>query len=130
MISHFTYVYLLKRKSEVFEKFQEYEAEVLAKFGTKISLLTTDNRGEYESNEMITFCKRKGIKKVETIPYTPQQNGVAERFNRTLIEKVCAIIIESDVPKYLWGEAIYAATHVVNRSPTKALTSFKTPAEL
>ena len=65
-----------------------------------------------------------------TVPYTPQQNGVSERINRTLMEKTRALLFESGLPKEMWGEALYVATYVTNRSPTNALVENKTPFEM
>jgi len=62
--------------------------------------------------------------------YTPQLNGVAERMNRTLLEKARCIILHSGVNKKLWGEAILSSTYVTNRNPCRSLQCNKTPAEL
>lgn len=97
--SHFAMVFLLKKKSQVFEKFQEYEAMVTAMFGKSISKLTVDQGREYCSGNQMKFYKEKGIKIEATVAYSPQQNGVAERFNRTLVEKVRTMLIDSKMPK-------------------------------
>ena len=76
------------------------------------------------------WYKEKGIQIQTTIAYSSQQNGVAERFNRTLCEKVRAILFESGVPKRLWNEAALTAVYLINRSPTKAISKNKTPAEI
>lgn len=76
---------------------------------------------------MIQFYKKKGIQILETMAYTqPQQYGVAERLNRKIIEKVRALLLQSNTPKNMWSEAVY----IINRSPTRALEFNKTPAEL
>ncbi|KXJ80544.1 hypothetical protein RP20_CCG024560 [Aedes albopictus] len=67
--------------------------------GTKISKLTIDQGREYFSNSQKTYYKEKGIQVEPTVAYSPQQNGVAERFNRTLIEKVRTMLIQSHAPK-------------------------------
>jgi len=63
-----------------------------------------------------------------TVPHTPQLNGRAERLNRTLMEKVRALLFDAGVKKELWGEALYTATYILNRSPTYSLK--KTPYEM
>lgn len=57
-----------------------------------------------------------------TVPYSPQLNGKAERLNRTLMEKIRALLKESKLKKEMWGEAVYTATYLLNRSPTKTLS--------
>lgn len=128
--THFATAYLLSHKSEVFEKFREYEAMVTSMFNLPISKLRVDKGLEYFSNEQKAYYKSKGIVLEQTVGFTPQQNGVAERFNRTVSEKANSLMIEASIPKYLWVEAIYAATYLINRSPTEALKSCKTPAEM
>ena len=85
--THFSVLYVIKQKTEVFEKFKEYVAMCTAKFNTKISILRADNGGEYTSERFKSFCAKKGIQLNCTVPYSPEQNGVAERFNRTVIER-------------------------------------------
>lgn len=67
---------------------------------------------------------------VPTVPYTPKQNGVSERMNRTLMEKVRTFLHESQASLSLWGEALYASVYVTNRSPTSALSTARTPFEM
>lgn len=90
--SHFTVVYLLESKDEVQSKFEEYCARVTAFFGTRVSRLRCDNGGEYTGNSFRKYCRTQGINVEATIPYSPQQNGVAERMNRTLLEKARSTI--------------------------------------
>lgn len=127
--THFTMVYLLENKSDIFECFKNYEAIVTSKFNLKISVLVCDNGREYFSNNFKTFCASKGIQFHNTIPYTPELNGVAERLNRTILEKARAMIIHSKLNKSFWGEAVLCATYLLNRSPTATLENV-TPAEL
>lgn len=106
---------------------------VKAKFGQSISRLRYDNGGEYTSNEFKDFCKSNGIEVEPTVAYTPHQNGVAERMNLTLMNKVRPMLYESGLNKELWNEAVMCATFLTNRSPTSALNgenSGKTPSEL
>lgn len=128
--THFTVVYLIRYKSEVLDKFREYEAMATAHFNLRIAKLRTDNGGEYFGGEFVRFCRERGIQMTPTAPYTPQQNGVSERMNRTLMEKVRTILHESGCPFMFWGEALYASTYTLNRSPTSALSVPKTPYEM
>jgi hypothetical protein len=83
-----TWLYLLKTKDEVFNKFQEFKAEIENLTNKKIKTLRTDNGGEYTSKEFVSFCKSTRIRRELTVPHNPQQNGVAERKNRS-IEETC-----------------------------------------
>ena len=78
-------VYFMKHKSEVFEKFKEFEAVTTNDARETIGTLRTDNGGEYLSTEFQNYLKEKGIRHELTVPHSPQQNGVAERINRTLV---------------------------------------------
>jgi transposase InsO family protein len=80
----------------------------------KIKILRSDNGGEYTSKEFVNFCKDVGIKRELTTPYNPQQNGVAERKNRTIMEVVKTMIHDQDLPMCLWEEATMAAVYVQN----------------
>ena len=90
--SHFCCIFLLKHKYEIFEKFKEYWAMTSSLFGTKIYRLRCDNGREYIGSNFINFCKANGIQMEYTVPYTPQQNGVSERMNKTLTEKAAAML--------------------------------------
>jgi hypothetical protein len=127
--THFAVVYLLKDKSEVFQRFQEYEAMATSHFNLNISRLRRDTGTEYTSNEFEVFCKMKGILNESTIPYTPEQNGVSERMNRTLVEKARTIIIESGLANRFWGDAISCACYLTNRSPCSVYKEKVTPFE-
>lgn len=127
--SNFTIVYLLKAKSEVTECFQEYYDMTGNMFGQFVSKLRCDNGGEYVAQELIDFCRKKGVILDYTVPYTPEQNGKAERMNRSLVERARTMIDESGGEKQLWGEAVRTAVYVVNRSPTASVVG-ATPAEI
>ncbi|KAH9681147.1 hypothetical protein KPL71_026853 [Citrus sinensis] len=123
------WVYILKHKSEALDKFKEWIALMENQIGRKIKRLRTDNGLEYCSNEFDEFCKRLGIARQKTVRYTPQQNGLAERMNKTLIEKVRYMLLSSNLSKYFWAEAVVTAAYLINRSPSSAL-EFKTPQEV
>jgi len=79
--------------------------------------LHTDNGGEFTSREFETYLKLKGIKHEITVPYTPHQNGVAERLNRTLQETALSQIVHAHLPKYFWADSIATACYVRHRLP-------------
>ena len=81
-----TWVYFLKEKSQAFGRFKEWLAMVEAKSGKKLKVLRTDRGGEFMSGEFVTFCKERGIKRQLSTAHTPQQNGVAEWKNRSIVK--------------------------------------------
>jgi len=95
----------------------------------RIKILRTDNGTKNESNEFHDFCKEAGIKRENKTPYAPEQNGVAKRKNRTIVEAVCAMLHDQRIPKFLWAEAANTVVYVQNRCPHQALDS-KTPEEM
>jgi len=127
--THFTAAYILKHKSEVLHYLKIYEAMATAHFNLKLSRFRCDNGREYISNEIKRFFEEKGIQFEFTIRYTPQQNGVAERMNRTIIERARCMLLGSKLAKSFWSEAVLAALYVINRSPTSALND-KVPAAM
>ncbi|RVW32186.1 Retrovirus-related Pol polyprotein from transposon RE2 [Vitis vinifera] len=119
--SRFTWVYFLCSKSEVFRTFTEFLAYVDNQFSTSIKTLRTDSGGEYLSTEFQAFLASKGIIHQRSCPFTPQQNGVAERKNRHLLDVVRTLLLESSVPSMFWVEALKTATHLINRLPSQVL---------
>lgn len=79
--------------------------------------------------EFDSFCRLKDIKRHKTSLYNPQQNGVIERINRTLVERVRCLLVGAGMPNKFWGEALSTACYIVNKSPSIAL-EFKTPDQL
>jgi transposase InsO family protein len=116
-----TWLYLLKTKDEVFNKFQEFKAEIEILTNKKIKTLRTDNGGEYTSKEFITFCKTTWIRRELTVPHNPQQNGVAERKNKSIEETVKALLNDQGLSMFLWGEATMTTIYVQNKSPHRIL---------
>lgn len=111
--------YFLKRKDETFEKFQEYHKYVETQLGKQVKALRSDGGGEYISTEFANYLKQHGIKRQVTIPHTPQQNGVAERRNRTLCEMSRCLLNESGLPLNFWKEAVACSTYLRNRVTQK-----------
>ncbi|KAJ9567756.1 hypothetical protein OSB04_003722, partial [Centaurea solstitialis] len=126
--SRYGYVYLMRHKSESFEKFREYQNEVQNQLDRKINLLWSDRGGEYLSQEFGNHLMECGIVSQITPPYTPQMNGVSERRNRTLLDMVRSMMCRSTLPVSFWGHALETAAHILNRAPTKSVE--KTPYEL
>ncbi len=108
-------------KSEVFSKFQEYEAMVRNVTGKTIKILRSDNGGEYTSKVFSDYLKSKGIQRQFSIPRTPEQNGVVERMNRTIQESARSMIYGAGLTDEFWAEAALTAVVLRNRSPTKAV---------
>ena len=100
-----TWIYFLHEKSEAFSMFRNFKAHVEKEIDAYIASLRTDRGGEFTSNEFVEFCKNQGISRQLTAAYTPQQNGVAERKNRTIINMVRSMLAEKQVPKMFWPEA-------------------------
>ncbi|GAA0176229.1 transmembrane signal receptor [Lithospermum erythrorhizon] len=121
------WVYLLN-KSEAFSCFKGFKSMVEKESGELVKCLRTDRGGEYMSTEFVEFCKEHGIKRQLTTAYTPQQNGVAERRNRTIMNMVRSMLSTKEMPKYLWTEAVVWTVYVLNRCPTLSVKD-KTPQE-
>ena len=119
--TRYTWVYFLRNKSEVVQKFKEFEAFVTNQSGRKIKRLRSDNGGEYVNHEMKALLKEKGIRHELTVPHTPQQNGVAERKNRSLMDCARSMLNHAELPKKLWAEAVSTAAYIQNRAPSAAL---------
>jgi hypothetical protein len=121
-------VYFLHNKSDVFATFKKWRALVETQTGKKVRYLRSDNGGEYDSKEFRMYCEEQGIVCHLTAVYTPQQNGVAERLNRTLLERVRSMLSQSGLPHVFWAEAVNTAAYLVNLSPSSAINSM-TPFE-
>lgn len=123
------YVYFLRNKSEALEKFKEFKHEAENQLDAHIKILRTDNGLEYVNKSFSDYLKSNGIIHQTTTPYTPEQNGTAERMNRSLVERAKCMLLNTNLPKQFWADAVHTAAYVINRSPTKSL-SFKTPEEM
>ncbi|KAK2427210.1 putative mitochondrial protein [Trifolium repens] len=123
-----TWVYFLQDKACVFEIFKKFKTLVENESGCIMQCLRTDRGGEFTSTAFNDFCNVNGVKRQLTAAYTPQQNGVSERKNRTLLNMVRSMITARDVPKKFWPEAVKWAAYVMNRCPTFAVRDM-TPEE-
>ena len=122
-------VYFMKHKSEVFDKFKEFDAKTTNAAGRAIGTLRTDNGGEYLSSAFQNYLHKKGIRHELTVPHSPQQNGVSEQMNRTLVESAHLMITHAGLSNIFWAEAISVASYVRNRLPTTDLKEGDTPYE-
>ena len=127
--SKFVTVYFLKHKSQVTTKFIEYKAMMENQCGTSIQRVRSDNGKEYKNKRFAAACRASGIVHQTTVPYSPQQNGVAERMNRTIMERARCMLHYKAVPKKWWAEAVATAVYLINRTTTAA-TPDATPYEL
>jgi len=126
--SRYGYVYLMKHKSETFEKFKEFQNDVENQCGKKIKALRSDRGGEYLSHEFSNHLKSCGIVPQLTPPGMPQRNSVSEQRNRTLLDMVRSMMSQSDLPLSFWGYALQTAAFTLNRVPSKSVV--KTPYEM
>ena len=115
-----SWAYFLKHKSETMSKFREFKRKLELETGNQLYFLQSDRGGEYTSNEFKTFCSQNGIHQELTQAGTPQQNGVSECRNRTIMEKARSMAVDCNLPKNLWTEVVSHATFLINRSPTRA----------
>ena len=127
--SRFTCVRFLFHKSESFEEFRNFSTWIQRKLGCEIISIQSDHGGEFENERFENFYKEKGIDHNFSAPRTPQQNGVVERKNRTLIEAARAMLAEYSLPRYFWAEAVSTACYVLNRVNVRSNLN-KTPYEL
>ncbi len=112
--SRYAKIYLQKQKNEATKNLKKYVVESERELKRKIKIIRSDNGGEFENNNFNEFCNKLGIKRQLTIAYNPQQNGLAERMNRTLVESIRCLLKTSGLSKSFWPEALLLATYVKN----------------
>ncbi|TYK21566.1 Retrovirus-related Pol polyprotein from transposon TNT 1-94 [Cucumis melo var. makuwa] len=117
-----------ERKSEIFEKFKHFNAKVEKQSGMFVKSLRSDRGGEFLSNNFNHFCKERGIHRELITPYTPEQNGIAERKNRTVVEMARSMLQMKGLSNDFWAEAVSTSIYLLNISPTKIVMN-KTPFE-
>ena len=126
--SRLSLVQPIERKSDVTALTRDVLRLWETQSGHTVQSVRTDGGGEYINNKLEEFFSSKGIQHQKTVPYTPQQNGAAERLNRTLNERVRAMLEDSQLPDELWAEAATTACYIRNRSPVSGES--KTPWQL
>ncbi|GJY19795.1 putative ribonuclease H-like domain-containing protein [Tanacetum coccineum] len=113
--SRFSWVFFLTTKDETSEILKFFIKEVENLVDKKVKIIRSDNGTEFKNKVMDDFCREKGIKREYSVARTPQQNGVAERKNRTLIEAARTMLADSKLPTTFWAEAVSTACYVQNR---------------
>ncbi|BFG24650.1 hypothetical protein CerSpe_109240 [Prunus speciosa] len=130
--SRFGHVYLIKEKSSALDMFKIYKAEVENQLDLKIKVVRSDRGGEFygrfdetgrNPGPFARFLQQEGIIAQYTNPGTPQQNGIAERRNRTLKDMIRSMMCCTNLPIFLWGEALKIANYILNRVPTKSINN-------
>lgn len=132
--SNFAFVYPIRDKSEVLSALQGFYAFVRCQFGDGpyplvLKSLHSDQGGEYSSRAFADFCLEHGIVHHRVAAYSPELNGVAERYNQTIQSMIRSLLIDSGLPLAFWVDALYVAVHVCNRLPSAAV-KYRTPFEL
>ena len=126
--TRYVHVLFLCDKSQAFDWIKEHVAQIKRQFGKVPKWIRFDNGKELINDKLKKLAADEGIIIEASAPYSPSQNGVAERFNRTLLEIARAMLIAGNLPTFLWDEAVAHAAYLRNRAPTRALNG-KTPYE-
>lgn len=126
--SRLSVVVPIAHKSDVVKTTRDVISVLETQSREKLCKVRTDRGKEYVNAALSEYFKSKGVIHETTAPYTPEQNGAAERLNRTLMERVRAMLSDADLSKDLWAEAVVTANYIRNRSPVSDLA--KTPWEL
>jgi hypothetical protein len=129
--SRYTWARSMSKKDQAFDLFKEYVATteaMHANAGYRVSILRSDNGGEFMSNAFSEWLATQGIRRERTNAYSPWQNGVVERMNRRVVEAARAMLADAKLPVSFWSLACHAAVYAQNRSPTSSLPAI-TPYE-
>ena len=126
--SSFSLTFPLRNKSDAADVIKDNITLLERWTGHTVIRIRSDNGGEFTSMALTDFYASKGIQPETTNSYTPQQNGKAERLNRTLMEKIRPMMAAANLPKNMWAEAAITANYLRNRSPTSKNEA--TPSEM
>nr|GFC19720.1 zinc finger, CCHC-type [Tanacetum cinerariifolium] len=126
--THSMWAYFLTSKDQALSTFKEFRQQIEMEMGMKLRMLRTNRGGEFTSNEFTKYCKKNGIARQLTTRYSPQQNGVVERRNRTMLSTTRSVMKAMKLPLTFWAEAVRHAIYILNMVPTRALED-KTPYE-
>lgn len=121
LASRYTLLFFLSLKSQAVRALEHVHNFFVTQKGRTLRICRVDNAKELTLGDFEAFLLKHGIILETTAPYSSSQNGVAERLNRTLVERARAMLLDVDAPKFLWEEAVSYACHLKNISPTRAL---------
>ena len=127
--SRFSFIYLLKSKEQVFETFRSFVEMIEKKLELHIKTLKSDGGTEYDNRVFNEFCEKNRIMREFSAPRCPPQNGGSERMNRTVEQMARCLLLEADLPLWMWPFAVLYAIYIKNRVPHKAIGS-RIPIEL
>ncbi|WVZ89841.1 hypothetical protein U9M48_036195 [Paspalum notatum var. saurae] len=127
--SHWSWVHFMESKDEAFEFVHDLVLRLRNESGHAMRALRSDNGSEFKNDRFKTFCHSQGLEHQFSSPYVPQQNGVVERKNRTLVEMARTMLDEHMTPRKFWAEAINTVCYVSNRIFLRAVLN-KTSYEL
>jgi hypothetical protein len=119
--SRYSWIYFLKFKHEVFSCFKNFHSMIKNQFNSNIKIFRSDSGGEYLSNQFKVYLEDHGVIHQRSCPKTPQQNGLAERKHRHIIETTRTLLISQNIPKNFWAEAALASVYLINRLPSRIL---------
>ncbi|CAN1825758.1 Retrovirus-related Pol polyprotein from transposon TNT 1-94 [Linum perenne] len=127
--SRYSWIFMLSSKDETFSKFKNFVRRVQNEKNKVINEIRSDHGGEFENHDFENLCNDYGIRHNFSAPRTPQQNGVVERKNRTLVEIARTLLHDFGLPKIFWGEAVNTACYITNRALVRSRLK-KTPYEI
>jgi transposase InsO family protein len=119
--TRYMWILLLPAKNFAPDAIKRIQAAAEAQSGRKLRVFRMDNGGEFTSTEFATYCVDEEIQRHFSAPYAPQQNGVVERRNQTVVAMARALLKQRSMPAEFWGEAVNTAVFQLNRAPTKSL---------
>jgi hypothetical protein len=125
--TRYAWIYFLKRKSDCAERLKRFYAFVQTQFDCRIRRVRSDRGGEFFNNLLENWYDQQGIVRELSIPETPQQNGVAERYNRTLCDRARSMLFAAGLPTHFWQYALQYANWCTNRIPTASLADGRIP---
>jgi hypothetical protein len=127
--SRYMWLHLLATKSNVATVIQRFKALVKMEIVQRLRVLRIDHGGEFTSVEFAEYCAGEGVQRQHSVPYSPQQNGIVEWCNQTIVVMARSLLRARGMPTVFWGEAVVVDVHLLNHAPTKILSK-KTPFEV